>query len=140
MKRAVVGSAFVVALLAVGITARVAREVDDDDDDDEDTPRTEYWRAHIAIRGLGRVATTTPTATAAFDCSSFGGDCGPKLVTFTERQPPLLRATGAPGWRFDHWESSLRTGAMPDGEFYLNGFGYEDTGQTELVTAVFRPR
>ena len=78
-----------------------------------------------------------PTPTRAFDCSFLGGDCGPKLVTFTERQPPLLRATAGPGWRFDHWESSLRTGAMPDGEFYLNGFGYEDSGQTETVTAVF---
>lgn len=133
MRRAVVASAATLAILAIGITARAARDDDDDDDDDEDAPRTEYWRAHIEIRGLGRVATPTP----AFDCSPSGGECGPKLVTFTERQPPLLRATGAPGWRFDHWESSLRKGAMPDGEFYLNGFGYEDTGETETVTAVF---
>ena len=135
MKLAVVAGA-ALAILAIGGAARAVREADDDDDDDdEDTPRTEYWRAHIAIRGEGRVATPIP----AFDCTPSGGECGPKLVTFTERKPPLLRATGAPGWRFDHWESSLRTGTMPDGRFYLNGFGYADTGQTELVTAVFVP-
>jgi hypothetical protein len=26
---------------------------------------------------------------------------------------------------------------MPDGRFYLNGFGYEDTGELDTVTAVF---
>ena len=27
---------------------------------------------------------------------------------------------------------------MPDGRVYLNGFGYEDTGELETVTAVFK--
>ena len=30
-----------------------------------------------------------------------------------------------------------RSGRMPDGRLYMNGFGYEDTGQLETVTAVF---
>ena len=57
-----------------------------------------------------------------------------------------MRATGAPGWKLDHWESrtrqrdggmTSRVGPMPDGRVYLNGFGYSDTGGLETVTAVF---
>jgi len=135
VKRAIgLGVALALAVVALAVHHHVAEEEEDDDEDAG--PRPEFWRAQIAIRGNGRVATPTPT----FDCTPHGGQCGPKLVVFDERKPPLLHATGAPGWRFDHWESSLRTGAMPDGEFYLNGFGYADTGQTEMVTAVFVPR
>ena len=51
-----------------------------------------------------------------------------------------MRATGAPGWRFDHREAEIRaatgalsrrTGPMPDGRLYLDGFGYTDTGAVE---------
>ena len=90
------------------------------------------------------------TFIAAFDCTSDGatqrGECGPKLVTFKEMQPATMEATAAPGWRFDHWESLIhqpdgamipRQGPMPDGRVYLNGFGYADTGQLEVVKAVF---
>ncbi len=139
MKRGIaLGFAIALAVVAVAVQQHAWRHVegdDDDDDDDDGAPRPEYWRAQIAIRGQGRVATPMPT----FDCTPAGGQCGPKLVVFDERKPPLLHATGAPGWRFDHWESSLRKGAMPDGAFYLNGFGYSDTGETETVTAVFVP-
>ena len=85
-----------------------------------------------------------------FDCRSDGttqtGKCGPTLLRFKELQPPLLTAIGAPGWRFDHWESMIRTadgkeaprqGRMPDARVYLNGFGYSDTGALDTVTAVF---
>jgi hypothetical protein len=60
--------------------------------------------------------------------------------------PTTMQATAAPGWRFDHWESKIvepdgavttRRGRMPDGPVYLNGFGYEDTGELETVRAVF---
>ena len=115
-------------------------------EEEEDENRLNYWRTEIAIVGRGSVTSVV----AGFACASEGahqiGDCGPRLVTFHERRPPLLHATGAPGWRLDHWESRTRqldgritgrTGPMPDGRFYLNGFGYSDTGALESVTAVF---
>ena len=46
------------------------------------------------------------------------------LIRFKELQAPLLRASGAPGGRVDHWESVLtrsvgstvpRTGRLPAG-------------------------
>jgi hypothetical protein len=122
-------------------------EVEEDEDQEEaDNDRDNYWRPQISIVGAGRVH----TANGAFDCRSDGvkqsGACGPKLVRFKELEPPLLQATGEPGWTLDHWESMIRapngavrarTGPMPDGRFYLNGFGYSDTGDLETVTAVF---
>jgi hypothetical protein len=136
-----------------------ADEHDEHDEHDEDdgaeeqeeqeernANRDNYWRVQIAITGQGTVKTTVDT----FDCTSDGvtrsGRCGPTLLRFKELQPPLLRATGAPTWRFDHWESSTRrpdgsvrkrAGPMPDSRLYLNGFGYSDTGELETVTAVF---
>ena len=82
------------------------------------------------------------------DGAKQAGACGPKLVVFKELAPPLLRASASPVWSFDHWESSIRasdgttaprTGPMPDGELYLNGLGYVDTGALETVTTVFIP-
>lgn len=118
------------------------------DEEEQDLERDHYWRAQIAIVGQG----TVKTVVRAFDCTSDGaslrGDCGPKLVTFKELQPPLMEERPAPGWRFDHWESRIREpdgataprkGPMPDGRFYLNGFGYRDTGELETVTCVFVP-
>lgn len=127
-----------------------AEEHEEDDEQEEQEERNanrdNYWRVQIAITGQGTVKTTVD----AFDCTSDGGRpsgrCGPTLLRFKELQPPLLRATGAPTWRFDHWESSTRrpdgsvrkrTGPMPDSRLYLNGFGYTDTGELETVTAVF---
>ena len=131
-----------------GSTLQEARDDDDKTDEGEDRAdaRDNFWRVRIEIVGRGRVA----TAIAAFDCKSAGvvqsGECGPKLVRFHELQPPLLVATGAPGWMFDRWESIVRrpdgsirprTIPMPDGPKYIDGFGYEDTGELETVTAVF---
>jgi hypothetical protein len=117
-----------------------------EEDEERDLARDHYWRAQIRIVGAGAVSTPVP----AFDCASDGaaqrGECGPKLVTFKELAPPTMKATGAPGWRFDHWESltlepdgatTTRKGKMPDGPIYLNGFGYADTKELETVTAVF---
>jgi hypothetical protein len=85
-------------------------------------------------------------------CTSDGertqGNCGPKLLTFEELRPPLLHATASPGWQLARWESVIRSPAgatrqrpppMPDGAYYLDGFGYSDTHETETVTAVFVP-
>ncbi len=117
---------------------------EDEEDEEFDETRLNYWRVQIAIVGQGRV----DSAVAGFACTPDGGDCGPRLVAFVERVPALLHATGAPGWRFERWESRTRQadgrvanrpGRMPDGRFYLNGFGYADTGALETVTAVFVP-
>jgi hypothetical protein len=140
-------------LALLGIAAFVGRRAMEHDDDREeaeerDRARDHFWRARIVIVGRGSIKSVVP----AFDCTSDGvtqrGACGPKLVTFKETAPPLLQATPAPGHRFDHWESMIRQadgataprpGAMPDGLFYLNGFGYSDTGALDTVTAVFTP-
>jgi hypothetical protein len=133
--------ACVVALVALSSCARCEKE-----DEDEENEQDNFWRAQITIVGQGSVATTTKS----FDCTSDGshqtGQCGPLLQRFKELAPPLLNATARRGWRFDHWESLIRAkdgsaaprqGRMPDGRFYLNGFGYTDTGALETVTAVF---
>ena len=119
-----------------------------EEQEERDMQRDNFWRAQIAITGRGRVKTYID----AFDCSSDGtaqrGECGPKLVRFKELAPPTMQALPAPGWRFDHWDASIRdpdggvhgrAGRMPDGPVYIDGFGYEDTGQLETVTAVFAP-
>ena len=131
--------------------ARVANDDDRDDDDDDDQEdrdnnRDNFWRAKVLIMGDGTVSTVD----SSFDCRGDGahqtGSCGPALMKFNELRPPLMRAFAAPDWRFDHWESTIvepngtthsRTGPMPDGDLYLNGFGYVDTGELEHVTAVF---
>jgi hypothetical protein len=127
----------------------VDREVDEGSDPEEaDDSRDNFWRARIAIIGHGNVATESKI----LDCSSDGvqtsGKCGPELMRFKERTPPLLRATAAPDWKFDHWDAVItartgsnrpRAGRMPDGVLYLDGFGYADTGELETVTAVFTP-
>jgi hypothetical protein len=128
----------------------VDRQVDEGGDPEEqDDSRDNFWRARISIIGSGNVRTEN----GEFDCVSDGttvrGSCGPRLLRFKERQPPLMRATAERGWRFEHWEAVIlepngstrpRAGRMPDGPLYLNGFGYADTGEIETVTAVFVPR
>jgi hypothetical protein len=121
-----------VAAAAVAIAVVHGKEDDDDDEDAEDA-RLNYWHPRIVVVGDGVVT----SAIVPIACTSSGGLCGPLAIAFDERQPPLLRAVAAPGWRLDRWQSSLRTGPMPDGRFYVNGLGYDDTGQIETVTAVF---
>ena len=121
-------------------------EDEKEEEEEKNAMRDHFWRVQISLVGKGRVKTFGP----AFDCVSDGatqtGECGPKLVRFKEMHPPTMEATGAAGWTFEHWESQIRepdggmatrTGPMPDGKVYLNGFGYTDTGELELVKAVF---
>jgi hypothetical protein len=120
---------------------------DEEEEEERDQNRDNYWRAQIVVSGAGAVR----NASEVFDCVGDGrvqiGLCGPTLIAFDELHPPLLRAIAAPGWRFDHWEASIRSpygfvhkrrGPMPDGAFYIDGFGYTDTGELETVRAVFR--
>lgn len=139
--------ALVALLGALGSTGcKSCREDESEEQEERDLARDHFWRAQITIFGQG----TVKTHVDAFDCTSDGtaqrGACGPKLVTFKELAPPMMEAIAAPGWRFDHWEALIhepdgavhgRTGPMPDGRMYLDGFGYRDTGQLETVTAVF---
>ncbi len=135
--------AAILVLCALGCGKRAPAHVERDDEvdehEDEEDQRDLFWRARITIVGHGSVA----TANGAFSCTSDGtaqtGTCGPKLVRFRELDPPLLQARDAPGWRFDHWSSTLRD-HLPDGRMYMNAFGYTDTGQLETVTAVFVPK
>jgi hypothetical protein len=137
------------------LETKTAVDPDHDEDDDQSEEQEErnarrpnYWRVQVAIEGQGSVVAVG----GALDCRSDGahqsGECGPKLLTFDELQPPLLRGTGARGWKLARWESQLRQangqrtarqGPMPDGRWYLNGLGYSDTGALETVTAVFVP-
>lgn len=136
--------------LAGGATIGIVhlRDEELEEDEERERARDHLWRVAIAIEGAGRVKSVVP----AFDCASDGGgvqgECGPKLVRFAELAPPLLEAIAAPGSRFVRWESRIREpdgavaprrGPMPDGRFYLNGFGFDDTGELETVTAVFTP-
>jgi hypothetical protein len=127
--------AAVVAVTVVAVAVVVARRAGDDDDDDEDAEDAQlnYWRPRVEVVGEGIVT----SAVVPIACTPRGGLCGPLAIAFDERQPPLLRAVPARGWRLAHWQSSLRTGPMPDSRFYVNGLGYEDTHQVETVTAVF---
>lgn len=143
----------ILALSALAVFAALActackncREDESEEQEERDLARDHFWRAQITIVGRGEVKTYVD----AFDCASDGtvqrGTCGPKLVVFKELAPPTMQAIPAPGWRFDHWDALIRepdgatrgrSGPMPDGKVYLDGFGYRDTGQLETVTAVF---
>ncbi len=133
-------------LPAAAAGCKSCREDEAEEQEELDLARDHFWRAQITIVGHGSVKTYVD----AFDCTSDGevqrGTCGPKLVVFKELAPPTMQAIAAPGWRFDHWDALIRepdgathgrTGPMPDGRVYLDGFGYRDTGQLETVTAVF---
>jgi hypothetical protein len=142
-----VPAAVALALLLAG--CRSCRGCEDAEESEaRDQARDHIWRSQIRIVGRGRVHTFVP----AFDCADDGagahGACGPLLLRFKELAPPTMQAVAATGWVFDHWESEIRdpdgavrprAGRMPDGPLYLNGFGYEDTGELEIVTAVFVP-
>ena len=119
---------------------------DEGSDEDEDLARTNYWRAQIRISGYGSVTSPVGQLACRADATGPHGTCGPVLFRFAELDPPLLHATGAPGWRFDHWSVSIREpdgttrprpGPVPKGRLYMDGFGYRDTGELELVTATF---
>jgi hypothetical protein len=142
--------ASLVATVAAGAFAAAGCKGCEDSDEEEEEERERlrelYWRARIEIVGEGQVKTVVP----GFDCVRDGAGqrwtCGPLLLKFKELQPPLMRATAADGWAFDHWESlirgpagktRMRTDPMPDGPLYLNSFRYEDTGETETVRCVF---
>ena len=128
-------------LLLVALAGCRACEGEREEEEERDQARDHYWRAQIRVVGEGAVRTHAP----AFDCTPSGGECGPKLVTYKELAPPAMMATASPGYRFDHWESSIVAldGAIrakrpiPDGPIYIDGFGYQDTGELETVTAVF---
>ena len=125
------------------------RHVDEGPDSEEAADnRDNFWRARIVIVGHGDASTVDHRFACHGTAAGVTGACGPVLLRFHERQPPLVRATAAPGWRFDHWSSTLtgpdgsthpRIGRLPDGPLYLNGFGYADTGELDTVTAVFVP-
>lgn len=140
------------AAVVLGTSCKGCRGCEDDDESEEqeerDMQRDHFWRAELVLVGQGNVKSVVP----AFDCTADGvaqrGECGPRLVRFKELAPPMMEARPAAGWRLEHWDSRIRepdggahprAGPMPDGRFYLNGFGYTDTGQLETVTAVFVP-
>jgi hypothetical protein len=144
------------ALVAVACHRRAPAEPDRGEDRDDQTEEHEeveqhqlnFWRVKIEIVGRGMVYSVIGGLSCMSNGEHQGGSCGPKLLQFEELSPPLLHATAGPGWRFDHWESTIRSadGAtrarpppMPDGAYYLDGFGYSDTHETETVTAVFVP-
>jgi hypothetical protein len=119
------------------------------DPEEADDQRDNYWRVRVVIVGAGDASTADKRiACHGAPPAAQSGACGPVLLRFNERAPPLVRATPAPSWHFARWSSLLtepdgsthpRTGKMPDGVLYLNGFGYADTGELETVTAVFVP-
>lgn len=131
---------------------RGEREGEDEDEDEEeeeekDKLRDHYWRATVTIVGQGSVRTFLEGGIdCTRDATKQAGICGPKLFVTKELAPPTLKATGAKGWKFDHWEARVRapdggvasrTIAEPTNRLYLDGFGYEDTGESEEVTATF---
>jgi hypothetical protein len=141
-----IASAIALAGLNVGLGCKCREDDAKEEEEERNSSRDHYWRADLKIVGAGAVRTNTP----GIDCTSDGtlrrGACGPLLMRFTERNPAMMEATPAPGWRLDHWESRTREpdgsvvgrrGPMPDGARYVNGFGYTDTGESETVTAVF---
>jgi hypothetical protein len=109
----------------------------------------EFWRVQVRVEGHGLVSGADGKIRCGSEEHAELRTCGPVLLVFKERTPPLLDGVPDAGWRLDHWESSIRErdgavgprkGPMPDGRYYLNGFGYHDSGQLETVTAVFRER
>jgi hypothetical protein len=136
------------AVLSV-IGCKACREDDDAEEEEERTQQQDhFWRVQVKVVGEGSVAAADgKIRCTSNDAAAANLECGPVLFRFKELKPPLLEGVPHTGWRLDHWESSIREpdgtaaprkGPMPDGRYYLNGFGYSDTGQLETVTAVFR--
>jgi hypothetical protein len=120
----------------------------EDEDEDDDHPPLNLWRVEVRIVGHGALATPHGELACQATGGAATGRCGPELLRFAELDPPLLRATGARGWRFDRWTAELhrrdgtttpRPAPLPDGRLYLNGLGYVDDGTRETVTAIFVP-
>ena len=142
-----------VAITSAACHRRAHHERDDDDHqtdegsgEDEDLTRANFWRVEVRIVGRGTVSGAISPIACTNDGAQQRGTCGPTLLQFDEMHPPLLRAAAAPGWRFAHWEPTIRErdgslharrGRIPDGPLNLDGFGYSDTGQLEILTAVF---
>jgi hypothetical protein len=140
MRRRVAIAVAVVGIAAAAAAIGVARSsadgadgADDEDDEDAEDAQLNYWRPRVVVVGEGMVT----SAIVPIACTPRGGLCGPLAIAFDEREPPLLQAVPARGWRLERWQSSLRSGPVLDGRFYINGLGYEDTGEVETVTAVF---
>ncbi|MBV8762346.1 MAG: hypothetical protein JO257_33965 [Deltaproteobacteria bacterium] len=124
------------------------RDDESEEQEEQNARRLNYWRVQVSVVGDGVVKTLDGSIDCSTDPAHEAHRCGPHLFTFEELQPPLLRGTGAAGWKLARWESQTRqadghvmarSGPMPDGRWYLNGFGYQDTGALETVTAVFVP-
>ena len=131
-------------------TKHEERDEDEDESEEEeerDKIRDHYWRASVTIVGQGTVRTFIPDGIdCTRDATKQAGNCGPKLFVTKEMSPPTLKATGAKGWKFDHWDARVRAtdgGVVtrkigePTNRLYVDGFGYEDTGESEEVTATF---
>ena len=112
----------------------------------------QLWRVGVMVVGHGRVSTAPQSPEAqSIDCARDAhgqhGECGPKLLRYRQMTPALLTARGATGWKFSHWETRLRLPNAkivpgrkipePFHRLYINGFPAGDTGETELLTAVF---
>jgi hypothetical protein len=135
-----------IASLGLHLGCKACSEEAAMEEEERSLERDHYWSAQVSIVGAGAVRSTQ----SGIDCASDGivqrGPCGPVFLRFKELSPAMLEATPAPGWRLDRWESRTREpdgavvarrGPMPDGARYVNGFGYTDTGELEMVTAVF---
>jgi hypothetical protein len=121
-------------------------EDDEEKEEEAERHRLNYWRVEVAIVGRGIVQSSVGHVACVSNGDRRSGDCGPELFAFEELEPPLLHARAALGWRLARWESSIRAldgtvrsrpPPMPDGDYYINGFGYTDTHELETVTAVF---
>lgn len=126
---------------------------DEEENEDEDDVLPRFWKVEVAIEGKGMVHSTR------FDIHCWKpeadqpqqGKCGPQSwvtgLSGHAKPPSILAARPAPGWKLVAWRARVRE---PDGRvwarklkaggrpLYWNRFGSDkDTGQVELVTAVF---
>ncbi|GAC1546660.1 MAG: hypothetical protein NVS3B10_10630 [Polyangiales bacterium] len=127
-------------------------ESDEEALEEKELTTDQLWRVGVTLVGFGRVATAPgspepQTLDCARDAAGQHGECGPKLLRYRQMTPALLTARGAVGWKFARWETRLR---LPDGKIvrgrkipepfnrvYIDGFPAGDTGETELLTAIF---
>jgi hypothetical protein len=116
-------------------------------DEDEIDGIPVFWRVAVDVRGEGNVHMFLD---GGIDCTggpvAVHGACGPSAIISNQRQPATLQEIPASGWTFTQWQvqirepdgtSAPRTVPDPASPLYLDSFGANDTGQTEVVTAVF---